>query len=73
MWYNVSEGRCVMAYDKNSYNNQYKKDHFDHVTFYVPKGIKAKVVERANSLGISYAEYLRRLIEKDLGIEKDTQ
>jgi hypothetical protein len=54
-----------MAYDKNAYNNQYKKDKFDHFGFYAPKGTKEKVEARAQELGMKLAEYFRYLIEKD--------
>jgi hypothetical protein len=55
-----------MAYDKNAYNNQYKKDHFDHITFYAPKGTKDLIQQKAQTMGVKPAEYLRRLVLKDI-------
>ena len=61
-----------MAYDKNEYNKQYKKDNFDRFSFFAPKGTKDKVNKRAEELGMTLAEYFRHLIEqdtqKDLGV-----
>lgn len=54
-----------MGYDKNAYNNAYKKEKFDHFGFYAPKGTKEKVEKRAQEKGMKLAEYLRYLIEQD--------
>ena len=54
-----------MGYDKNAYNNQYKKDKFDHFGFYAPKGTRERAETRAKQLGMKLSEYLRYLIEKD--------
>lgn len=56
----------MAGFDKNAYNNQYKKDKFDHFTFYAPKGTKEIVTNRAQSLGMTVAEYIRDLIKKDI-------
>lgn len=55
-----------MAFDRNDWNNQYKKEKFDFFGFYTPKGTKEKVTKRAKELGMNTAEYLRHLIEKDI-------
>lgn len=55
----------MAGYVKKEYDQQYKRDHFDHITFYAPKGTKDKVKERAKQLDMKSAEYLRYLIEKD--------
>lgn len=54
-----------MGFDKNAYDQQYKKDKFDHFAFFAPKGTKALVTKRATELGMSQSEYLRYLIKKD--------
>lgn len=54
-----------MGFDKNAYDQQYKKDKFDNFSFYAPKGTKAKALKRADELGMKLSEYLRYLIEKD--------
>lgn len=54
-----------MAFDRNDWNNQYKKEKFDHFGFYAPKGTKDKVNRRAEELGMTLAEYFRHLIEQD--------
>lgn len=60
-----------MAYDKNTYNNQYKKDHFDHITFYAPKGTKESITKCAQSKGLAMSEYLRKIVND--AIERDAQ
>lgn len=59
-----------MAYDKNEYNKQYKKDNFDNMGFYAPKGTKEKVSKIALAQGKTYSEYMRDLISA--AIEQDT-
>lgn len=54
-----------MGFDKNAYDQQYKKDKFDNFSFYAPKGTKAKAQARAKKLGMKLSEYMRYLIEKD--------
>lgn len=54
-----------MGFDKKTYDAQYKRDNFDHITFYAPKGTKDKLKKRAAEKGMKVSEYLRELIEKD--------
>lgn len=58
-------------YIKNEYDKQYKEDHFDHFSFYAPKGIKEQVQTIAKSKGIKMTEYIRNALID--AIEKDTQ
>lgn len=55
-----------MAFDRNEWNNQYKKEKFDFFGFYAPKGTKDIVKKRASEKEMTIAEYLRDLIEKDI-------
>ena len=54
-----------MAFDKDKYDRQYKKDNFDNFSFYAPKGLKEQAQSKAESLGMKLSEYLRYLIEED--------
>lgn len=54
-----------MGFDKNAYDQQYKKDKFDNFSFYAPKGTKDKAIKQAQSKGMKLSEYLRYLIDKD--------
>lgn len=53
---------------KKDYDQQYKKDYYDNIAFYAPKGTKAKLAETAAKQGISLSELLRRLSQE--AIEK---
>lgn len=37
------------------------------VEFYVPIGLRAEIRKHAKSLDLSVSEYVRRLVEKDMG------
>lgn len=58
-------------FDENKYRQQYKQEHFDHFSFYVPKGIKAQAQAIADKKGIKLSEFSRQAILD--AIEKDTQ
>ena len=58
-------------YIKHEYDQRYKQEHFDHFSFYVPKGIKAQAQAIADRKGIKLSEYARNAIID--AIEKDTQ
>lgn len=53
-------------FNKNKYDQQYKKDHFDYLGIFVPKGTKDKVKAKAKEQGLTLSEYIRDLIAKDL-------
>lgn len=53
-------------FDKNKYDQQYKRDHFDHINIFLPKGTKDKIKNRAKEQGLTLSEYIRGLISKDL-------
>ena len=55
-----------MAYDKNKYNQQYKKDHFDRINFVLPKGEKDKIKEAAEKCGISAGEFIRQAVNEKI-------
>lgn len=45
---------------------RYKKKAYDSVSFYVPKGHRAAIRERAEANGESVVAYIRRLIDEDM-------
>lgn len=57
--------------NKHKYNLSYKKEHFDNIAFYAPKGTKEKINECAEARGITLSEYMRQIVKE--AIEKDTQ
>ena len=52
-------------FDENKYRQQYKRDHFDHIGFFAPKGTKEIITNRAKEMGMGLSEYMRYLIDKD--------
>lgn len=58
----------AMAYDKNKYNLQYKKDHFDQLKFYVPKGYKDKIKKYAESHNTSITEICKQALYEKVGL-----
>ena len=58
-------------FDRNKYNNEYKKEKFDFFGIYTPKGTKETVQKIANSKGLKMSEYIRNALMD--AIEKDTQ
>lgn len=59
-----------MAFDRNEWNVNYKKDHFDNISFFAPKGTKDKVKACATAKHQTVSEYMRNLVED--AIKKDT-
>lgn len=59
-----------MAYDKNAYNNKYKKEKYDHFAFYAPKGTREKLENAAKNKGMCLAEFIRSTLYKE--INEDT-
>lgn len=45
---------------------KYNAKAYDQVKFVVPKGQREKIKKRAETLGMSLAEYIRNLIDKDM-------
>lgn len=56
----------MAGFNKDAYDQQYKKDKFDHFAFFAPKGTKDKVLERASEKSMTLSEYFRDLIKKDI-------
>ena len=48
-------------FDKKAYDQQYKRDNFDNIAFYAPRGTKNKLMDMAVKRDISLSELLRRL------------
>lgn len=51
-----------MAFDKNKYDINYKKDHFDRLYFVLPKGEKERIKECAEKVGLTTSEFVRQAI-----------
>jgi predicted DNA binding CopG/RHH family protein len=58
-------------FNQIEYQNRYMKEKYDRIGLMVPKGRKEKIKEQAASRGMSVNQYINRLIEADLGIEKE--
>lgn len=56
-----------MAYDKNKYNQQYKKDNFDRIGFYIPKGYKEKIKAYADAHGTTITEICKMALYEKVG------
>lgn len=52
-----------MAFDKNRYNNEYKKMNYTRTKIMFPKGKKALLKQRADELGISVNQLIIRALE----------
>ena len=53
-------------FDKKAYDQQYKKDNFDNIAFYAPRGTKQKLMDIAAKNDISLSELLRRLCNNEI-------
>lgn len=56
-----------MGFDKKTYDYQYKKDNFEQVNFFVPKGSREKIKAQAANKGMNISSYIKDLITKDAG------
>lgn len=50
------------------YHNNYRDKNYDRIELIVPKGRKDLIKEHSKELGISVADYINKLIEKDMGL-----
>lgn len=51
-------------------SNQYSAEHYDRITFLVPKGQKKVLMDAARREGMKLSSYIASLIPEDLNIEK---
>ena len=49
-----------------AYQNEYIREKYDRINFVMPKGFKAEIQERSQSLGCSVNEYLLSLVRNDI-------
>ncbi len=54
------------VFDKNKYDNNYKKQMYDRLNFLMPKGTKEKIQAAAESKGIASSEWVRQAIFEKL-------
>ena len=52
--------------NRNEYTNLYKKEHYDRINILIPKGMKNKIKEAAESMDASISEYIMLLVSEDL-------
>lgn len=52
------------------YHNNYRDKNYDRIELIVPKGRKDLIKEHAKELGVSVADYINKLIEKDMGLSE---
>lgn len=58
-----------MAFDQTKYIDDYKKQNYDRMTFFVPKG-KGKVIkDYAKSLGLSPSQVIIRALENQYSLD----
>ena len=48
------------------YKNEFIQNNYDRINLTVPKGIKEKMKQRADSLGLSVNSYILSLVSKDI-------
>lgn len=58
-----------MAFDKVKYDNEYAKEHYDRVVFYVPKGNRDKLKVLAKQEGMSANDLLKMAVFKAYGLD----
>ncbi|MBQ4145472.1 MAG: hypothetical protein IJD36_02475 [Clostridia bacterium] len=55
---------------KTAYKNKFRSENYDRIFLTVPKGNKALMEEKAQSLGLSLNGYIASLINEDLGLSE---
>ncbi len=58
-----------MAFDKNAYINQYKRDNYDRYSLMLPKGSKQLLKEYADNRGESLNAVIIRALERETGLD----
>jgi uncharacterized protein (DUF1778 family) len=53
-----------MAFDKNSYDNEYRRQNYDRVAFDLPKGKKQVIKKCAVSKGQSVSKFIVKAVEE---------
>ena len=59
------------VFNKNQYDNVYKKLNYDRLNFLMPKGTKEKIQTAAEQKGIASSEWIRQAISEKL--ERDLE
>ena len=60
-------------FNKDKYDQQYKRDHFDLISFYAPKGTKDKIKTLAKEQGVSNSEFMRQLVMNAINEKAPTE
>lgn len=58
-----------MSFDQNKYVNQYNKDNYSSITFYISKGKKRFIKERSDEIGIPVKKLIFRALEQQYHIK----
>lgn len=53
-------------FNKQDYDNEYIKTHYDRINFTMPKGTKERIKDAADMVGLSMSEWINRAIEEKL-------
>lgn len=53
-------------FNKNKYDNEYRKTHYDRLNFLMPRGTKERITAAAAKNNLSSSEYVRIAIENQL-------
>ena len=54
-----------MPFDKQTYKDQYNREHYEQITLRVPIGTRARIAEAAAERGLSTNQYIVSLVEAD--------
>lgn len=58
-----------MGFDQNKYVNQYNKDNYSSITFYISKARKRFIKERSDEIGISVKQLIFRALEQQYHVK----
>ena len=58
-----------VAFDKTAYDNEYVKQHYDKVSFTVPKGKRDALKALAKQEGLSVNDLLKMAVFKAYGVK----
>ena len=52
--------------NKQNYDINYQREHYDRINFLMPKGYKDRIKEESQKLGMSVSEFLREAIDEKI-------
>ena len=54
-------------FNQIAYQNDYKREKYDRMELLLPKGRKEILKKKAKAAGVSMSEYIKSLLEKEVG------